>query len=146
MSRPIPRPRTAYCRFVTITSRWADDDAFGHVDDVVYYAWFDAAVNQFLIERGLLDLATSATVGIVAETSCRYLSQIAYPDDVSVGMRVAQLGRSSVRYELGVFREDAAEPSAEGHFVHVYVDRASMRPVAIPDHIRAEMAKLQTPN
>ncbi len=146
MSRPIPRPRSAYRRFVTITGRWADNDVYGHVNNVVYYSWFDTAVNRFLIDHGLLDIAASPLVGIVAETSCRYLSQIAFPDDVSVGLRVARLGSSSVRYEIGIFRMDADAPSAEGHFVHVYVERASMRPVPMPDFMRVEMAKLQTPD
>ena len=143
MSRPTPRPRAAYRRFASISSRWADNDAFGHVNNVVYYAWFDTAVNRFLIDNHLLDVKESTVIGIVAENGCRYLSQIAYPEDVSVGMRVAALGRSSVRYELGVFRDGAEDPSAEGHFVHVYVDRASMRPVPIQDDIRTAMMTLQ---
>jgi len=95
------------------------------------------------MERGLLDIAASATVGIVAETGCRYLAEISFPGQVTVGLRVAKLGRSSVRYEIGIFRGDDGAASAEGHFVHVYVDRATMRPVPIPDHVRAEMEQLR---
>ena len=146
MSRPPPRPREAYPRFAPITTRWGDNDAFGHVNNGVYYAWFDTAVNRFLIEGGFLDVVGSRVIGVVAENGCRFFSELAYPDAVAVGMRVAALGRSSVRYELGVFREGAEDASAEGHFVHVYVDRGSMRPVAIPDDLRAALTGLQQPD
>ncbi|MBN8890984.1 MAG: thioesterase [Rhodospirillales bacterium 70-18] len=142
MSRPPPSTRDRYCYFHGITTRWMDNDVFAHVNNVVYYSWIDTAVNRFLLERGLLDLARSEVVGIVAETGCRYLSQIAYPDDVTIGLRVARLGRSSVQYVAGVFRMGEQQASAEGHFVHVYVERASMRPVPIPGFIRAEMQKI----
>jgi acyl-CoA thioester hydrolase len=137
--RPAPEPRHAYPFFSRITTRWMDNDVYGHINNVVYYSWIDTAVNRFLIARGLLDLSGSSVVGVVAETGCRYLSQIAYPDDVTIGLRAAKLGRSSVRYAAGVFRADDDQASAEGHFVHVYVDRATMRPVPIPDFIRAEL-------
>lgn len=142
MSRPPPSTRDRFAYFHTITTRWMDNDVFGHVNNVVYYSWIDTAVNRFLIDRGLLDLSASEVVGVVAETGCRYLSQIAYPDDVTIGLRVTKLGRSSVRYAAGVFRGDDPQASAEGHFVHVYVGRADMRPVPIPDFIRAEMQKM----
>jgi acyl-CoA thioester hydrolase len=142
MSRPPPSTRADYRYFHGISTRWADNDVFGHVNNVVYYAWIDTAVNRFLIGVGALDLKTSRVVGVVAETGCRFLSEIAYPDDVSVGIRIARLGRSSVRYEIGVFRADDQSASAEGHFVHVYVDRGTMRPVEIPGPIRAALQKI----
>jgi acyl-CoA thioester hydrolase len=143
MSRPAPTKRSDYRHFVPITTRWMDNDAYGHVNNVVHYSWIDTAVNRFLIDRGLLDIAASAIIGIVAETGCRYLAQIGFPDAVTVGLRVANLGRSSVRYEVGIFRGDDATASAEGYFVHVYVERASMRPVPIPEHVRAEMEQIR---
>jgi acyl-CoA thioester hydrolase len=118
---------------------------FGHVNNVVYYSWIDTAVNSFLIDRGLLDIAASPVVGVVVETSCRYLQQITHPADVAVGLRISSLGRSSVRYEVAVFRGADTQASADGHFVHVYVDRATMRPTAIPERIRAEMENIHVP-
>ncbi len=143
MSRPAPSSRSDYRHFVPITTRWMDNDVLGHVNNVVYYSWIDTAVNRFLIDRGLFDLRNSPVVSVVAETGCRYRSQISFPDPITVGLRVATLGRSSVRYELGVFRADDTAASAEAHFVHVYVDRATMRPVPIPDHVRAEMETIR---
>ncbi len=143
MSRPPPPARADFRWFLPVTTRWMDNDPFGHVNNVVYYSWIDTAVNRFLIERGALDIARSPVVGIVAETGCRYVSEISYPDPVTVGIAVVALGRSSVRYAVGVFRAEADAASAEGHFVHVYCDRASMRPVPIPEHVRAEMEKIQ---
>ena len=143
MTRPAPATRDAYRHFVPITTRWMDNDAYGHVNNVVYYSWIDTAVNRFLLDGGLLDIATSPIVAVVAETGCRYLAQISFPDAVTVGVRVATLGRSSVRYEVGIFRNGAATASAEGHFVHVYVDRATMRPVPIPEGARAAMEQLR---
>ncbi len=139
MSRPPPANRLDFRWFLPITTRFMDNDAFAHVNNVIYYSWIDTAVNRFLMDRGLLDLQASPVIGIVAESGCRYRAQIAYPDDVTVGLRIDTLGNSSVRYGLGIFRADEDVASAEGHFVHVYVDRASMRPVPIPDHIRAVM-------
>lgn len=139
MSRPPPANRSDFRSFLPITTRFMDNDAFAHVNNVIYYSWIDTAVNRFLMDHGLLDLLASPVIGIVAESGCRYRAQIAYPDDVTVGLRVVTLGNSSVRYGLGIFRADEDVASAEGHFVHVYVDRASMRPVPIPDHIRAVM-------
>lgn len=142
MSRLPPPVRADFRWFLPITTRWMDNDPFGHVNNVVYYSWIDTAVNRFLIECGALDIARSTVVGIVAETGCRYLSEISYPDPVTVGIAVVTLGRSSVRYAAGVFRAESDTASAEGHFVHVYCDRATMRPVPIPDAIRAEMEKI----
>ena len=139
MSRPLPAKRSDFRWFLPITTRFMDNDAFAHVNNVIYYSWIDTAVNRFLMDHDLLDLRTSEVIGIVAESGCRYRAQIAYPDNVTVGLRIDKLGTSSVGYRLGIFRADDIGASAEGHFVHVYVDRASMRPVPIPEHIRAVM-------
>ncbi len=133
MTRPPPSTRADYRYFQTITTRWQDNDMFGHVNNVVYYSWIDTAVNNFLIENGILELASSPIVGVVAESMLRYISEIAYPDPVTVGVLVERLGTSSVRYRSAVFRGDQPSASAEGFFVHVYVERASMRPTPIPD-------------
>jgi acyl-CoA thioester hydrolase len=145
MSHPPPSVRADYRWFCAITTRWMDNDVYGHVNNVVYYGWIDTAVNRFLLDRGVLDPASSPAVGVVAETGCRYLSPIAFPDDVTVGIRVTRLGRSSVRYAVGIFRGAADVASAEGHFVHVYVERAGMRPVAIPDPVRIELERITGP-
>jgi acyl-CoA thioester hydrolase len=145
MSRPPPSVRADYRWFCAITTRWMDNDVYGHVNNVVYYGWIDTAVNRFLLDHGVLDPVSSPAVGLVAETGCRYLSPIAFPDDVTVGIGVTALGRSSVRYGVGIFRGAADAASAEGFFVHVYVERASMRPVAIPDAVRAELKWITVP-
>lgn len=145
MTRPAPSHRDDYHYFTAITTRWGDNDAYGHVNNTIYHAWFDTAVTRFLIDRCQLDVTGSDVIGVVAENGCRYFQQIAYPDDVTIGVRVDHLGRSSVRYAIGVFRGDHTMASAEGLFVHVYVDRATMRPVPIPPAARAEMARIQTP-
>ena len=145
MSRPPPSVRADYRWFCAITTRWMDNDVYGHVNNVVYYGWIDTAVNRFLLDHGLLDLAASPAVGLVAETSCRYLAPITFPDDVTVGIRVATLGQSSVRYAAGIFRGEEDVASAEGYFVHVYVDRAGRRPVPIPDFIRVELERIAAP-
>ncbi len=135
--------RAQYAQLTTIDTRWMDNDAYGHVNNVVYYSFFDTAVNRWLIERGLLDIAGSAAIGLVVETQCRYLSPISFPDRVTAGVRVVHLGRSSVRYELALFRNDDTSPAAVGHFVHVYVDRTSRTSVAIPDAVREALERLR---
>jgi acyl-CoA thioester hydrolase len=135
-------PRSAFPHFCVIPTRWMDNDVYGHVNNVNYYSFFDTAVNRFLIDRGVLDIRQGQVVGFVVETSCCYYSSIAFPDTVHVGVRVAKLGNSSVRYELALYRNDEALPAAAGHFVHVYVDRASNRPVPIPDATRAALQAL----
>lgn len=142
MANPAPEPRTAYRHFHTITTRWLDNDAYGHVNNTVYYSWFDTAVNQYLIEHGVLDVAHGAVIGLVAETQCNYFSAMAFPDLVHVGLRVAGLGSSSVRYEIGIFRNDEPLASAQGHFVHVYVDRDTRRPTALPSPLRDVLSGL----
>lgn len=136
MSRPKPPERATFSRFVTITTRWMDNDAYGHLNNVVYYSLFDTAVNQLLIENGLLDIDSSASIGVVVETQCQYFSSITFPDRVQVGVRVATMGRSSIRYELGIFRNEENIATAAGYFVHVYVDRESRKPVEIPPALR----------
>lgn len=139
------RGRDAYAHLDVITTRWGDNDAYGHVNNVVHYAWFDTVVNRWLIERGLLDIHGGAVIGLVVETGCAYFASMAFPDIVHAGLRVARIGTSSVRYEIGLFRNDEPLPAAQGHFVHVYVDRASRRPVALPEALRAALQPLVGP-
>ena len=143
MTRPPPAARDQFRLLFPITIRWMDNDAYGHVNNVTYYSWFDTAVNSFLIARGTLDIAASPCVGLVVETGCRYHSLISFPQRVAVGLRVARVGTSSVRYELAAFRDDQAVASAEGFLVHVYVDRATMRPAPIPNADRIAMLALR---
>ncbi|MFO0696788.1 MAG: thioesterase family protein [Polyangiales bacterium] len=134
--------RERYAHLHLITTRWMDNDVYGHVNNVVYYSFFDTAVNELLIRRGVLELEKSPAIGLVIETQCRYHAPITFPDRVEVGVRVAKLGNSSVRYEIGIFREGDAAPAATGHFVHVYVDRETRRPVTIPDPVREVLSGL----
>ena len=124
--------RHEYRRFVAVPTRWMDNDVYGHLNNVVHYSLFDTAVNRTLIEAGLLDIHHGAIIGLVVESGCRYHAPIAYPDIVHAGLRVGRLGRSSVRYEIGLFRGDDPGAAAEGHFVHVHVDRTTRRPVELP--------------
>jgi acyl-CoA thioester hydrolase len=134
--KPETRKRSDFRHFHPITTRWMDNDAYGHVNNVVYYSWFDTVVNQFLIANGVLDVERSPVIGLVVETQCNYFASVAFPDRVTAGMRVTRLGNASVRYEVGIFRNDDDSAAACGHFVHVYVDRESRRPAAIPDPMR----------
>jgi acyl-CoA thioester hydrolase len=143
-ARPAPRPRADYRHFLPIQTRWMDNDAYRHVNNVVYYSWFDTVVNAYLIGRGALDPDTSSVIGLVVETRCQYFSPVSFPDMVHAGVAVAKLGRSSVRYEVGIFRNDEPQAAAQGHFVHVYVDRASNRPVPLPEALRSALAPLQS--
>jgi acyl-CoA thioester hydrolase len=133
------RPRGAYRHFSAIQTRWLDNDIYGHVNNTVYYSWFDTAVNAYLINAGVLDIAGGATIGLVVETGCRYARAVAFPEAIEAGVRVARLGTSSVRYEIGLFTADQDAPAAEGFFIHVYVDRASRRPVAVDAAFRAAL-------
>ena len=137
--------RADFPHFLSIATRWMDNDAYQHVNNVVYYSYFDTAVNQFLIARGALDLHADRVVGLVVDSGCSYFSSISFPDQVHVGLRVARLGNSSVRYEIGLYRNDEAAPAAVGHFVHVYVERKSNRPVPIPDEVRAVLNEINAP-
>ncbi|MGE4280750.1 MAG: acyl-CoA thioesterase [Magnetospirillum sp.] len=134
--------RADYRHFLAIPTRWMDNDVYGHVNNVEYYSYFDTVVNQWLIEKGLLDYLNSKVIGLVIETSCSYFAPIAFPDVVHAGLRVAKLGNSSVRYEVGLFRNDEDTVSAAGHFIHVYVERPDNRPVRVPDPMRDAFAAL----
>jgi acyl-CoA thioester hydrolase len=141
-ARPTPDPRTAYRHFREISTRWADNDLYGHVNNAVYYQYFDTAVNRYLLDSGAIALEGGPVIGVVVETHCNFFSSAAYPDTIHVGLRVTRLGSTSVRYEIGIFRNDEPRASAQGHFVHVYVDRASRRPVPLPDHLKAALNPL----
>jgi acyl-CoA thioester hydrolase len=134
--------RADYPHFLPIPTRWMDNDLYGHVNNVVYYSYFDTVVNRYLIDPGGLDIHKGTVVGIVAETQCRFFRSFAYPEVVDAGLRVGRLGNSSVRYEIGLFGEGDDVARAEGHFVHVFVDRASNKPVPIPAGIRAALQRL----
>ena len=142
MTRATAESRKAYRHFRAIPTRWADNDVYGHVNNVVYYSYFDTVVNQYLVEQGALNIEKSAVIGLVVETQCEYFSPITFPDVVHAGLRVAKLGNSSVRYEIGLFRNEESAASAQGHFVHVYVDRASRRSTAVPADMRATLEKI----
>jgi len=142
LDRPQPLPRSAYRRFVPLTTRWLDNDAYGHINNVVYYALFDTAVNGVLIEAGAIDIAAGAVIGYVVETRCNYFAPLAFPQPLEAGIRVGRIGGSSVRYEIGIFAAGAAETAARGHFIHVYVDRATERPVALPDSLMQVVKEL----
>ncbi len=142
MNRPEPHRRADYPHAMQITTRWMDNDAYGHVNNVVYYSYFDTVVNTWLIERGLLEVKTSPVIGLVVETGCQYFAPLTFPEQITAAMRVTTLGRSSVRYEIALFGAgDTA--AAQGHFVHVYVDRATWRPVGMPDALRTALEALQ---
>lgn len=134
--RSHPSPRSAFRVFRSLTTRWADNDLYGHMNNVVHYALFDTAVNGWLVEKGVLDLKAGKQIGLVVETGCRYFAEIGFPDPIAAGLRVARIGGSSVRFEIGLFRNDEDLAAAEGFFVHVYVDRDTRRPLPIPTPLR----------
>ena len=140
--RPTPPHRSAFRLFRPVATRWMDNDAYGHVNNVHYYSYFDSAVNAWLIEKGLLAIAESPVIGLVVESGCTYFESVAFPDQLEAGIAVAHLGRSSVRYRIGIFKTGADEAAAQGHFVHVYVDRATRRPVEIPHGTRTALSEL----
>jgi len=142
MTKPAPLRRADYRHFQTIPTRWMDNDVYGHVNNVVYYSYFDTVVNQYLIEQGALDIEKSPVVGLVVETQCNYFASVTFPDVVHAGLRVARLGSTSVRYEIGLFRNQDADTAARGHFIHVYVDRETRRPVDLPAALRAALTPL----
>ncbi|CAH1662547.1 putative 4-hydroxybenzoyl-CoA thioesterase [Hyphomicrobiales bacterium] len=137
-----PSRRADYPHTQRHTTRWGDNDAYGHLNNVIHYMLFDTTVNQWLIAQGLLDPGGSTAIGFVAETGCRYLREMSYPSVITAGLRVSQVGRSSVRYELALFADDSDEASAEGFFVHVYVDAETHRPCPIPEATRTAMASI----
>ena len=134
--------RDHYRHFLTIPTRWMDNDVYGHVNNVVYYSYFDTVVNKFLIEQGQLDYSKGKVVGLVVETKCQYFAPIAFPDVVVAGIRVAHIGTSSVRYEIGLFKNDEDNPAAVGHFVHVYVTRSGNKPTPLSTQMRSVLAKI----
>ena len=134
--------RADYPHFLAIPTRWMDNDIYGHVNNVIYYSYFDTVINRYLIEAGGLDIHAGTVIGIAVESLCRFHRSLEFPDLVDAGLRVGRLGTSSVRYEIGLFRAGDAEPAATGHFVHVFVERASRRPTPIPTPIRTALEKL----
>ena len=147
MTRAPLRGRDAYPVWREIGTRWGDNDAYGHVNNTVHYAWFDTAVNAWLIEAGLLDIAAGDPIGLVVETGCRYAAPLAYPEPVEIGLALERLGTSSVTYRLGVFAKGSDEAAAEGHFTHVYVAREDRRPAQLPEawRTRLEAIRIRTP-
>ena len=131
-----------YRHFLTIPTRWMDNDVYGHVNNVVYYSFFDTVVNKFLMEERQLDYSKGEVVGLVVETKCQYYAPIAFPDVVVAGIKVAHIGTSSVRYEIGLFKNDEEKPAAEGHFVHVYVTRSSNKPTPLTSEMRSILEKI----
>jgi acyl-CoA thioester hydrolase len=142
-TRPQPEPREAFRHHSLISTRWMDNDVYGHVNNVQYYSFFDTVVNRYLIEAGALDIHAGAVIGLVIETHCNYFAPLAFPQPVEAGLRVAHVGTSSVRYEVGLFAPDAPLAVAVGHFVHVYVDRGTRRPVPLPNALLQALAPLR---
>jgi acyl-CoA thioester hydrolase len=145
MPRVEPHRLADYPYAREITTRWMDNDAYGHVNNVVYFSYFDTVVNTMLIERGALDIEKSSVIGLVVETGCQYFAPLTYPETVTAGLRVTHLGRSSVRYEIALFGEGSDIAAAQGHFVYVYVDRDTRRPVEIPLPLRRTLEPLRNP-
>jgi acyl-CoA thioester hydrolase len=137
-----PPTRALYRHFLSIPTRWMDNDVYGHVNNVVYYAYFDTVINQYLIEQGGLDIAAGAIIGLCVESHCAYARPVAFPDVLDAGLRVVHLGTSSVRYEIGVFARGEDETSAHGWFVHVFVDRATRKPAPVPAAMRAALERI----
>lgn len=142
MGKPQARQRSDFKVFSPITTRWMDNDVYGHVNNVTYYSYFDTAVNGYLLEQGVLDIHGGAVIGLVVETSCQYFSSIAFPDAIEAGFKVAKLGNSSVSYEIGIFKKGESLSAAHGHFVHVYVDKETRRPVSLPLELKNVLAAL----
>src|ERR1700744_315568 len=140
--RPPPKRRCDYLWFKDIPTRWMDNDVYGHVNNVVYYSYFDTVVNEYLIRTGVLDFEQGKTIGLVVETQCNYFAPLVFPDRIDAGLRVIRLGTSSVRYQVGLFKEGEDQPAAQGHFVHVYVNRVTRRPVNLPAELRAALEPL----
>lgn len=143
IERSKPDNLNSYAYFQVMTTRWMDNDSYRHMNNTTYYSFFDTIVNQYLIERDALDVEKSEVIGLVAETICRYFKSIGFPSKIKVGLRVGYLGNSSIRYEIGLFKDDEREASAQGHFVHVYVSRSSGRPTAIPEKLKSVVGPLR---
>ena len=144
MADTVPKPlrRADFPHHLPIDTRWSDNDAYGHLNNVVFYSYFDTVVNQYLITRGVLNIDTSPVIGLVVETGCNYFASAAFPEKLEAGLRVAKMGNSSVRYEIGLFRNEEKTASAQGYFVHVYVDRASRRSTAVPADMRIALKRI----
>ena len=143
-TRVLPVKRDHYKVFTNIQTRWSDNDVYGHVNNVIYYSWFDTAVNGLLIERGAINIHSGDVIGLVIETQCHYFAPLAFPEAIVAGIRVAKIGTSSVRYEVGLFSADASQPcAAKGHFIHVYVDRATRRPTPLPPQLLCVLETLK---
>jgi len=142
-AKPQPAPRSDYRAFRTIGTRWMDNDAYGHVNNVVYYSWFDTVVNAHLIEHGALDIQHGEAIGLVIETQCNYFAPVEFPQSVEAGLRVAHIGKSSVRYEVGLFAQGQPLTAAKGHFIHVYVDRHTRQPVPLPGKLKSVLEALR---
>jgi acyl-CoA thioester hydrolase len=143
MSKENIETRDRYPHFLSIQTRWSDNDIYGHVNNVTYYSYFDTVVNCFLIDQGGLDIETDSVIGMAVETMCKFNKPLAYPEVLEAGLKVGKLGNSSVRYEIGIFQEGAAEAAAMGHFVHVFVDRATGKSAPIPDAIRSALERIK---
>lgn len=142
MSQETSETRAAYRHFLCIPTRWRDNDVYGHVNNVVYYSYFDTVINEYLIRAGGLDIHRGGAIGLCVESGCRFQHALTFPETIDAGLRVAKLGNSSVRYEIGLFRANRDEPAATGYFVHVFVDRESRRPVPIPSSVRQSLERL----
>ncbi len=142
MTREAPPARADYVHFLSIQTRWNDNDVYGHVNNVVYYAYFDTVINRFLVAEGGLDLHAGSAIGLCVESGCRFVAPASYPEDLDAGLRVAKLGTSSVRYEVALFRKSSEDVCAFGFFVHVFVDRDTRRPAPLPEAMRAALARL----
>ncbi|HYJ85866.1 MAG TPA: thioesterase family protein [Pyrinomonadaceae bacterium] len=134
--------RADYPHFATLSTRWMDNDVYGHINNALYYAFFDTAINQYLIAEGGLDITSGEVIAFAAESQCQYLQALAFPDVIEVGLRVGKLGNSSVRYELAIFKQGETDVAAAGYFVHVFVDRQTRRPVPMPERIRAALERI----
>jgi acyl-CoA thioester hydrolase len=143
MSRPAAEPRDGYLHFIDIQTRWMDNDVYGHVNNVVFYSFFDTVVNQYLIRAGAVDPEHGRVIGLVVDTRCQFFQPLSFPEVVQAGLRVRRVGTSSVHFEVGIFRQGDAAAAAQGHFVHVYVDRETRRPVAeLPPMLREAVTSL----
>jgi acyl-CoA thioester hydrolase len=140
--RPEPEDISAYKHKLVIPTRWNDNDIYGHVNNAIYYLYFDTVVNRYLVDNDLLVVGESDTVGLVVDTGCVYFAPISFPDNITAGLRVAKLGSSSVRYEIGLFRNNDTKAAAQGHFVHVYVDEKTRRPSPLSDKMKTQLSEL----
>ena len=142
MNKPVRTTRADYPHFLSISTRWSDNDVYGHVNNVVYYSYFDTVVNEYLLRAGVLDFSEGETIGLVVETRCNFFASVVFPQRIDAGLRIDTLGNTSVRYEVAIFAEDSEEAAAQGHFVHVYVNRVTRRPVPLPAPLVAALKPL----